>query len=121
MKERTNIGWLFVAPALLVLGLVGIIPLITVINYSLFEIFLLDARFWVGTEWYEDIIKSQRFWASFARSTLFSMLILIVQIPLGIAIALCIPRRKFWVGIVQAVVALPLLVPWNMNPIQWLS
>ena len=121
MKERSNIGWLFVAPAFIVFGFVGMIPLITVINYSLFEIFLLDARFWVGTEWYEEIIQSQRFWASFARSALFSTLILIIQIPLGVAIALCIPRRKFWVGIMLAVVGLPLLVPWNMIPFLWLS
>ena len=44
-----------------------------------------------------------------------------IQIPLGIAIALCIPRGKFWVGITLALVALPLLVPWNMIPSLWLS
>ncbi|MFT5799311.1 MAG: glycerol transport system permease protein [Candidatus Azotimanducaceae bacterium] len=89
MKYRDNASWLFVLPAALVLGLVGLIPLITVINYSFFEIFILDARFWVGTEWYFEIIRSNRFWASFGRSTLFSIQILIIQIPLGIAIALC--------------------------------
>ena len=121
MKYRDNTGWLYVLPAILVLGLVGLIPLITVINYSLFEIFILDARFWVGTEWYAQIIGSNRFWASFGRSTLFSILVLIIQIPLGIAIALCIPRGKVWVGLTLAVIALPLLVPWNMIPSLWLS
>ncbi len=121
MKDTTNTGWIFVLPAVLVLGLVGLVPLITVINYSFFEIFILDARFWIGTEWYDAIIGSERFWASFGRSTLFSMLVLLIQIPLGIAIALCIPRRKFWIGVTLAVVALPLLVPWNMIPSLWLS
>jgi len=121
MKDSTNTGWIFVLPAVLVLGLVGLVPLITVINYSFFEIFILDARFWIGTEWYDAIIGSERFWASFGRSTLFSILVLLIQIPLGIAIALCIPRRKFWIGVTLAVVALPLLVPWNMIPSLWLS
>ena len=121
MKGSTNTGWIFVLPAVVVLGLVGLVPLITVINYSFFEIFILDARFWIGTEWYDAIIGSERFWASFGRSTLFSMLVLLIQIPLGIAIALCIPRRKFWIGVTLAVVALPLLVPWNMIPSLWLS
>jgi len=121
VKDRTHSGWLFVVPAALVLGFVGLIPLITVVNYSFFEIFILDSRFWIGTEWYADIIGSERFWASFGRSTLFSSVILTVQIPLGIAIALCIPRNKLWVGISLAVVALPLLVPWNMIPSLWLS
>jgi glycerol transport system permease protein len=121
MKERDSIGWMYVLPAVLVLGLVGLVPLITVVNYSFFEIFILDARFWVGLEWYENIISSGRFWASFGRSTLFSILILSIQIPLGIAIALCIPKRKIWIGTTLAVVALPLLVPWNMIPSLWLA
>jgi glycerol transport system permease protein len=121
LKNRDNTGWFFVLPAMLVLGLVGLIPLITVVNYSFFEIFILDARFWVGTEWYVEIIRSDRFWASFGRSALFSILILTIQIPLGIAIALCIPRGKFWVGLTLSLIALPLLVPWNMIPSLWLS
>jgi glycerol transport system permease protein len=121
MKDQNNSGWVFVLPAALILGFVGLIPLITVINYSFFDIFILESRFWVGLEWYGGIISSGRFWASFGRSTLFSVLVLVIQIPLGIAIALCIPRRKFWVGIALAVVALPLLVPWNMIPSLWLS
>ena len=52
MKYHDNTGWLFTIPAILVLGLIGLIPLITVINYSFFEIFILNKRFWVGTEWY---------------------------------------------------------------------
>ncbi len=121
MKERNRTGWLFVLPAALLLGLVGLIPLITVINYSFFEIFILDQRFWVGTEWYAEIINSERFWSSFGRSTLFAALVLTFQIPLGIMIALCIPRRGVGVGFALAAVALPLLVPWNMIPALWLS
>jgi glycerol transport system permease protein len=121
MKDQNNSGWVFVLTAVLILGFVGLIPLITVINYSFFDIFILESRFWVGLEWYGGIISSGRFWASFGRSTLFSVLVLVIQIPLGIAIALCIPKRKFWIGIALAVVALPLLVPWNMIPSLWLS
>ncbi|WP_439103170.1 carbohydrate ABC transporter permease [Celeribacter marinus] len=121
MKERTNVGWLYVLPAVVVLGLVGLIPLVTVVNYSFFEIFILDSRFWIGAEWYADLITSARFWESFARSALFSTLILSVQIPLGVAIALCMPQRQIWVGVALAFIALPLLVPWNMIPTLWLS
>lgn len=121
MKPCDNTGWLFVLPASLVLALVGAIPLLTVLNYSFFEIFILDQRFWIGTEWYAEIIASPRFWNSFARSLAFSACVLAVQIPLGIAIALCLPRAPFWAGLALAGIALPLLVPWNMIPNLWLS
>ena len=121
MKPRDATGWLFVLPAVGLLGVIGLIPLITVINYSFFEIFILDQRFWVRLEWYAEIIRAERFWSSFARSTLFSMLVLCIQIPLGIAIALCIPRSRIWVGLTLALFSLPLLVPWNMIPSLWLS
>lgn len=121
MKVPDNLGWFFVLPAALLLGLVGLIPLLTVINYSFFEIFILDKRFWVGAEWYSEIIQSGRFWSSFGRSSLFSAMVLAIQIPLGIAIALCIPKRQLWVGLALAGIALPLLVPWNMIPSLWLS
>ncbi len=121
MKDRNNSGWMFVLPAALLLGLVGLIPLITVINYSFFEIFILDSRFWVGTEWYAEILRSERFWNSFGRSLLFSSLVMCIQIPLGIAIALCLPRRGYRAGIALAVVSLPLLVQWNMIPSIWLG
>lgn len=121
MKPTDNTGWFFVLPAMAVLGLIGLIPLITVVNYSFFEIFILSSRFWVGLEWYAELIGSARFWQSFARSALFSMIVLLIQIPLGIALALCIPRGRIWIGLSLVVVALPLLVPWNMIPALWLS
>ncbi len=121
MKQHDPRGWLFVAPACLLLGVVGLIPLVTVINYSFFEIFTLQSRFWIGTEWFRDLITAPRFWASFGRSALFSTFVLCIQIPLGIALALCIPRGLIWAGAALAVLSLPLLVPWNMIPALWLS
>ncbi|MGY9038083.1 carbohydrate ABC transporter permease [Sulfitobacter sp. M13] len=121
MKQFDQTGWFFVAPACILLGVVGLIPLVTVINYSFFEIFTLQSRFWIGTEWFRDLITAPRFWASFGRSALFSTFVLCIQIPLGILLALCIPRGRFWAGAALAMLSLPLLVPWNMIPALWLS
>ncbi len=121
MRTHDNRAWLLVMPALAILGVVGFIPLLTVFNYSFFDIFTLDQRFWVGLEWYHQILASPRFVASFGRSLLFSGVILAIQIPLGILIALAIPRSGALRTGLLVLVALPLLVPWNMIPIMWLS
>ncbi len=87
-KTRSNSAWWLMLPALGVLTFVGVLPLLTIFNYSFFDIFTLEDRYWVGTEWYREILSSQRFIESLARSLLFSAIVLRIQIPLGIFIAL---------------------------------
>jgi glycerol transport system permease protein len=93
VKSTNNRAWFFVIPALLLLGFVAIIPLIKVVNYSFHDIFTLKSKAWVGLEWYIKILGSIRFWESFGRSLLFSTIILIIEIPLGTAIALSMPKK----------------------------
>ncbi|PCI88192.1 MAG: ABC transporter permease [Hyphomicrobiales bacterium] len=114
-------GWAMAIPAILILSIVGVVPLLTVINYSFFDIFILDKRFWIGLDWYQELMQSPRFWASLARSLLFSTLILTVQLPLGILIALAIPKHGIWVATCLMTMSVPLLIPWNVIPIIWLN
>lgn len=120
MKPQNNAAWLFLLPAMLILGFVGVLPLVAVFNYSFFDIFTLDSRFWIGPEWYQEIVTSPRFHASLARSLLFSTIVIVVQIPLGVAIALMLVRAGRWRIGVLMLVALPLVTPWNMIPSMWL-
>lgn len=121
MKTIDNRAWWLVLPAVAVLIFVGVIPLLTIVNYSLHDIFTLPDKYWVGSEWYSEIVRSERFHNSFLRSLAFSTITLSIQVPLGIALALAMPRNGFMVSLCLIVVALPLLVPWNMIPIMWLS
>ncbi len=119
IKSKNNRAWLFVLPALLLLGFVAVIPLIIVVDYSFHDIFHRQAKIWVGLEWYYELLGSMRFWETFGRSLFFSALILLIEIPLGIAIALSIPRKGPLVAVCLVCMALPLLVPWNMIAMIW--
>jgi glycerol transport system permease protein len=121
MKPHDNRAWLLLAPAAAILGFVGIVPLMTVFNYSFLDLFSINDPFWVGTEWYGDIVSSPRFYASLGRSLLFSALVLLVQMPLGVGIALLLARTGPWRIAVLMLLAVPLVVPWNMIPIIWLG
>jgi glycerol transport system permease protein len=50
---------------------------------------------------------------------MFTGLILIIEIPLGIAIALSMPRKGFWVPVCLVLMALPMLIPWNVVGAMW--
>jgi glycerol transport system permease protein len=121
MKPRDDRAWLFLIPSLAVMMLVGIVPLVTVFNYSVLDIFTLEQVFWVGTEWYRDIVSSEDFLRSLARSLLFSALVIAVQFPLGIWLALVVSGAGRLRIVAMMLLALPLVVPWNMIPIMWLN
>ena len=53
------------------------------------------------------------------RNLVFSSVVLLIEIPLGILIALCIPRRGWAVGAVLVAIALPMLIPWNVVGTIW--
>lgn len=122
MKPHSNAAWALMLPAAAVMVFVAVLPLLAVLNYSFHDIFSLDKVFWVGTDWYEMIVATPRFWASLGRSTLFSTLAIIVQIPLGIAIALMLrkvgPRGA---SLMLMCLAIPLVVPTNMIAGLWLA
>lgn len=118
-KLKNNKAWFFVLPAILVLGFVAVLPLIFVANYSFYDIFHIKSKVWVGLEWYREVFGSLRFWETFGRSLLFSAIVLSIEIPLGIAIALNIPKKGALSAVCLICMSLPLLVPWNMIAMIW--
>ena len=108
-----------VLPMLLLVAVSAIIPLMTVVNYSVQDTFGNNEFFWVGTEWFQDVLASERFHNALQRTLLFSALILAIEIPLGIAIALAMPRRGIAVSFCLVLMALPLLIPWNVVGTIW--
>lgn len=118
-KPSNNRAWILVVPALLLLGFVAVVPLVMVVNYSFHDIFFIKSKVWVGLEWYLEVLGSIRFWQSFGRSLLFSAIVLTIEIPLGIGIALTIPKKGALVAVCLVCMSLPLLVPWNMIAMIW--
>ena len=119
MKPWNNKAWWLVLPTLALVAFSAIIPLMTVVNYSVQDSFGNNQFFWAGTEWYEQILNSDRFWAALGRNLLFSAIILAIEIPLGVFIALNMPRKGIWVSVCLVLMALPLLIPWNVVGTIW--
>jgi glycerol transport system permease protein len=121
MRRHDNRAWLLVLPAAGVMAFVGLLPIVTVLNFSFHDIFSLDLVHWVGADWFADIITSADFGASLLRSLAFSAIVLSVQIPLGIMVALLLVRSGRAGTAMLLLVAVPLVVPWNMIPVMWLN
>ncbi|MBO0662178.1 sugar ABC transporter permease [Jiella sp. MQZ9-1] len=118
-KTWNNKAWFFVLPVLLLVAFSAVIPLMTVVNYSVQDTFGNNQFFWNGTEWFKEILTSERFHDSLIRNLIFSGLILAIEIPLGIIVALAMPKKGFWVSVCLVLMALPLLIPWNVVGTIW--
>ncbi|MEM7044481.1 MAG: sugar ABC transporter permease [Pseudomonadota bacterium] len=120
MKPENNRAWFLVLPVLVIVAFSAIIPLMTVVNYSVQDIFGPNERFWVGTEWFSEVLADKRLHEALWRQFLFSGLVLLIEIPLGVLIALAMPKKGWTVSLVLVLIALPLLIPWNVIGTIWI-
>ncbi|MHC5655772.1 carbohydrate ABC transporter permease [Stappia sp. ICDLI1TA098] len=118
-KTHDNRAWLFVLPVVALVAFNAVIPLMTVVNYSVQETFGDNVFFWAGVTWFEQVLRSERFHDALFRQLVFTGTILVIEIPLGIAIALTMPRKGPWVPVCLVLMALPLLIPWNVVGAMW--
>ena len=118
-KIPNNKAWWLVLPMFLLVAFSAIIPLMTVVNYSLQDIFDQNTAYFVGVEWYQEVLRDTRLHDSLLRQFGFSFSVLLIEIPLGIAVALMMPTRGWQASAVLILLALPLLIPWNVVGTIW--
>ena len=118
-KTQNNKAWFLVLPVLVVVAFSAILPLMTVVNYSVNDTFGNNDFFWVGLEWFEEMVTSDRLHEALGRQILFSAIILAIEVPLGIYIALNMPKSGAWASVCLVLMALPLLIPFNVVGTIW--
>jgi glycerol transport system permease protein len=118
-KPVNNRAWFLVLPVLFLVAFSAVIPLMTVVNYSVQDTFGDNVFFWAGLEWFREMLHDDRMWGALGRQLIFSAIILAIQVPLGILVALSMPKRGFWASFCLVVMSLPLLIPWNVVGTIW--
>ena len=119
MKPVNHGAWFLVLPMLIIVAFTAVIPLMTVVNYSV-QYVATNAQFhWVGDLWFREVLHSEKFWNALWRNLVFSGCILAIEIPLGVLIALNMPRKGWGVPVCLVLMALPLLVPWYVVGMIW--
>ncbi|KJS19397.1 MAG: ABC transporter permease [Hoeflea sp. BRH_c9] len=118
-KTENQKAWFLVLPVLVLVAFNAIVPLMTVVNYSVQETFGNNVFFWSGISWFEDVLRSPRFHAALGRQLTFTFTILAIEVPLGVLIALAMPRKGIWVSVCLVLMAMPLLIPWNVVGAMW--
>jgi glycerol transport system permease protein len=118
-KAKNNRAWLFILPMTVLVAFSAIVPLMTVVNYSVQDILGPNVKVYVGFEWFRKVLRDPELHAAFLRQLVFSLSVLAIELPLGLGVALIMPRRGWQVSAALVVLALPLLIPWNVVGTIW--
>ena len=118
-KTVNHKAWLLVLPVLVLVSFSAIIPLMTVVNYSVQDTFGQNQFFWAGLDWFQQMLASDRMWDALARQVAFSLIILAIEVPLGILVAIHMPKRGVSASVCLVLMSLPLLIPWNVVGTIW--
>jgi glycerol transport system permease protein len=118
-KPVNQKAWLLVLPVLLCVAFSAVLPLMTVANYSVQDIISPERRVFVGTEWFAQVMRDEDLHGALWRQLGFSLAVLVVEIPLGILLALSMPSQGWRSSAVLVLIALSLLIPWNVVGTIW--
>ena len=118
-KPVNQKAWLLILPVFICVAFSAILPLMTVVNYSVQDIISPERRVFVGTEWFAKVMRDADLHAALFRQLEFSLAVLVIEIPLGIALALSMPATGWRSSAVLVIVALSLLIPWNVVGTIW--
>lgn len=118
-KWENNRAWFLILPVFVIVAFSAVIPLMTVVNYSVQDIWGGE-RFFVGSDWFREMLLDSRLHEALIRQLIFSGLVLLIEIPLGIGIALTMPKKGWTASACLVLLALPLLIPWNVIGTIWI-
>jgi multiple sugar transport system permease protein len=113
--------WLYLTPALVLIALVMLIPLVVGISYSFQSMMLLkpgEAE-WVGLDNYLALWSDKKFWISLENTLVWTFGSLFFQFMLGLGLALLLNTHFPLKRLFQAIVFLPWAVPTFLTALTW--
>lgn len=109
---------LLLLPACLLILIVILLPMMAVVNYS-FQTPYASPNLFVGFGNFTGILSNSRWWNAFARNSMFSAIVLSIEIPLGLGLALLLYKKGKLNGIISAIIIMPVLLPWVTVGLMW--
>jgi multiple sugar transport system permease protein len=110
----------FVVPALLLLSLVTVYPVLSVLYLSMQRrLLIFDISKIVGFDNYFFLMKDGRFWNAFGNTVYFTAASVSLELLLGLTIAVLLNRAFRFKGIVRALVLIPWAIPTVVSARMW--
>ena len=119
-RERLT-GWLILFPALIILGLVFIYPILRAFWLSWFTENLATQLQPVFTGFgnYQRMIGDGRFWQSLWNTSVFTAISVTLELIFGLGVALVLNKSFFGRGVVRTIAIIPWALPTAVMGLAW--
>ena len=113
--------WAYLTPALMLIALVILVPLVIGISYSFQNIMLLRPKeaSWAGLSNYAALWSDRKFWIALENTFVWTFGSLFFQFFLGLGLALLLNTKFPGKRLFQALVFLPWAVPTFLSALVW--
>jgi multiple sugar transport system permease protein len=109
-RAERRLAWMLCAPAVLVMALVAIYPIVYAIwlSFQRYDLRFPEDKTWVGIDNYTTILSStDLWWQAFGITVLITVVSVVIELVLGMAVAIVMHRAIFGRGVVRTAVLLP--------------
>jgi multiple sugar transport system permease protein len=127
LQRESVLGWLLLAPVLLVMLVLVVWPFMTAIWIAFTDKAIGREANWVGLANFSQVVSSPRFLRSIQNSLIFTVVAIALKFALGMAMALVLNRAFFGRNILRAYFLVPWVLPgfvaymmwrWFLDPLQ---
>jgi multiple sugar transport system permease protein len=120
VRKSALVGWLLLAPSLVLLGGLVVFPVLYNIWLSLFDKHaFMPVQAFVGLKHYRYFASDPEFWASFYYGSVYAGVTMVLQLGVGVPAALLLNEAFRGRNLLRGVVLFPYMIPTIVAVILW--
>ncbi len=123
IEEKESIAaWIMMAPALVVLAIIAVYPILRTVWLSLHEMVLTDPASgypFIGAENYMNIFQDERAIESIIFTLKFTVTTVSLELLLGFTAAIIMNKAFKGKGLVRAAILIPWAIPTSVSALMW--
>lgn len=118
-KSETLLAVIFLLPALALICLITLIPIVFAFRTSMFETTYAQIGRFIGLDNYIAILSSKSGWNNITNSILYVVISLLLVIPLGVGLGILLNRKIKFKGLLRTVIIIPWVLSQTVVALLW--
>lgn len=119
LNEEKVLSFVFLAPALLLIVCVTLVPILYAFNTSLHATEYAEIQEFVGLQHYIQILGSSKGWNAIFNSVTYVLLSLAIVIPLGTVSAVLLNRKIKGRAVIRTLIIIPWVLSQTVTALLW--